>query len=165
MSRQRSKTHPAAKTPRPSRRIHEESGAKLPEIAACPSCQASYRNGRWTWQTPPVGSYEHVCPACERIEASYPAGVVDVEGAFVAAHRDELVGLLHNIEKTERTEHPLKRIMTVEDTDTGFRVSVTDSKLADTFGRALEKAYSGTLEHPPTTSEKGNLVRIRWSRD
>jgi hypothetical protein len=165
MPRHRSKTHPAASTPRPSRRIHEESKGKLPELAACPDCGASYREGRWTWKVAPVGSYEHRCPACERIANDYPAGVLAVSGSFAESHRDELLGLLRNTEAAEREAHPLKRIMTVEDADQGFVVSVTDGKLAESLGRALERAYEGELDRPPTTSEKENLVRVHWSRD
>lgn len=169
MARKRSTTHSAARQPRPARRIHDEApGAahgKLPEIAGCPRCGASYRDGRWTWQTPPVGSYEHVCPACERIAEDYPAGVLHVEGEFAASRRDELVGLIRNIEERERAEHPLKRIMAIVDEGSGFVVTVTDAKLVDSFGRALKSAYDGSLEHPPTTSDKENLVRVRWTRD
>jgi hypothetical protein len=165
MRRKRSATHPAAKTPRSSRRIHEEPPDKLPELAGCPRCGASYRNGRWTWKTAPAGSYEHVCPACERVAADYPAGVLQVEGAFAASHRDDLIGLIRNLEERESAEHPLKRIMAVTDEGAGFVVTVTDAKLVETFGRALKKGYEGRLERPPTTSEKPNRVRIRWSRD
>jgi hypothetical protein len=148
-----------------ARRIHEESAGKLPEIAACPRCRASYRNGRWTWKTAPAGSYEYVCPACERIAGAYPAGTLHVEGDFVASHRDDLIGLIRNIEERERTQHPLKRIMAIADQGSGFVVTATDSKLVLTFGSALEKAYGGRLERPPTTSDKENLVRVRWTRD
>lgn len=169
MERKRAKTHAASGQPRPSRRIHEEApGAapgKLPEIAGCPRCGASYRSGRWTWKKPPAGSYEHVCPACERIEADYPAGSLHVGGAFAGSHRDELVGLLRHVEERERTDHPLKRIMTIADEDAGFVVTVTDAKLAQSMGRALKKAYEGHLEHPPTTSDRENLVRVHWARD
>jgi len=169
MSRKRSKTHSAAGQPRPSRRIHEEApghaAGKLPGIAGCPKCGASYRNGRWTWKEAPAGSYEQVCPACERVAADYPAGVLHVEGGFVAAHRQELLALVRNVEERERAEHPLKRIMAVADEGTGFAVTVTDGKLAQTFGRALHSAYEGHLQHPPTTSDTENLVRVRWTRD
>ena len=165
MTRQRSKTHSGAGQPRPARRIHKETEGKLPEPAVCPKCGASYHNGRWTWKTAPAGSYEHVCPACERIESDYPAGVLHIGGAFAAAHRDEILGLLRNVESAERDEHPLKRIMGIKDEESGLLVSVTDAKLTESLGHALERAYSGQLERPPTTSEKENLVRVRWTRD
>jgi hypothetical protein len=148
-----------------NRRIHREPPPKLPEMASCPGCRASYREGRWTWEAAPVGCYEHVCPACERIAKDYPAGVLEVAGAFARAHREELIHLVRNVEKRESAEHPLKRIMLVEDDERGFSVSVTDEKLARSCGRALEQAYEGDLLEPPSTSDVENLVRVRWTRD
>lgn len=165
MAPTRSTKPPAANTPRPSRRIPPETAGKLPELAGCPRCGASYRNGRWTWKTAPAGSYESVCPACERIKSNYPAGALRVTGDFATSHRDEVIRLLCNIEARERTEHPLKRIMAVTDEGAGFVVTTTDSKLAETFGRALKKTYEGRLDQPPTTNDKENLVRVEWARD
>jgi NMD protein affecting ribosome stability and mRNA decay len=165
MRRTRSSTHPAARQPRPARRIHEEVPGKLPEIAGCPRCRASYRNGRWTWKAAPADCYEHVCPACERIADDYPAGVLHVEGGFAGSHRDELIALIRNIEERERADHPLKRIMAVSDEDAGFVVEATDAKLVETLGRALKQAYVGRLERSPATSDKQNLLRVHWSRD
>jgi len=150
------------------RRIHEPApgrSEKLPELAGCPRCGASYREGRWTWKSAPAGSYEHVCPACERIESDYPAGVVRVEGTFVGAHQGDLVGLMRNVEEREKSEHPLKRIMAIDEDSDGLTVKVTDGKLALSLGRALKKAYDGQLDQPPTTADKENLVRVHWARD
>ena len=167
MRRKRSPTHPGDRTPRPLRRIPEEGGAqgKLPELAVCPGCGASYRKGRWTWQAAPVGSYERTCPACERIAARYPAGVLRAEGAFAVAHRDELVALVRNVEERERATHPLKRVMGIEEDERGFVAETTDAELARALGRALHRAYSGELEQAPTTAERENLVRVRWLRE
>jgi NMD protein affecting ribosome stability and mRNA decay len=159
---------PKSRTPRPSRRIHDtppDKTGKLRELAECPDCRASYRNGRWTWERAPVGSYEHVCPACERIRGDYPAGVLRIQGGFANSHRDELVGLIRNVEERERREHPLKRVMAIEEEGGGLEVKTTDAKLAESLGKALHHAYAGTLEQPPTSSDKENLVRVRWTRD
>jgi len=169
MRRKRSTTHTASHSPRPARRIHDEApgqvSGKLAELAGCPECGASYRNGRWTWKPAPAGSYEHICPACERIANHYPAGVLHVEGEFAKSHRDDLVGLIRNLAERESGEHPLKRIMTIADEGTGWSVTATDAKLVESFGRALQKAYEGELEQAATTSDKENLVRVRWRRD
>lgn len=147
------------------RRTDGGAGPKLPEIAGCPDCGASYREGRWTWKAAPADAYPHTCPACERIANDYPAGVVRVQGAFVEPHRQELVGLLRHVEEREKAEHPLKRIMAIVDEGTGFVATVTDPKLALSFGRALEKAYGGDLQQPGTAADKENLVRVEWTRD
>jgi NMD protein affecting ribosome stability and mRNA decay len=169
MRRKRSPTHTAASQPRPARRLrpraHGSARGKLPQVTACPSCGASYREGRWTWQAAPDGAHERICPACERIAERYPAGVLRVEGAFVARHRDDLIGLVRNIEERERSRHPLKRIMRIARRRNGFVAETTDGKLAQTLGRALRKAYAGELEHPLTTADTDNLVRVRWLRD
>jgi NMD protein affecting ribosome stability and mRNA decay len=169
MRRKRSTTHTASRSPRPARRIHDEApgqrAGKLPEIAGCPDCGASYRSGRWTWKTPPADSYAQVCPACERIASGYPAGVLHVEGDFARSHRDDLVGLIRNVAEREGSEHPLKRIMAIADEGSGWVVTATDAKLVESLGRALEKAYDGQLEPSATTSDKENLVRVRWRRD
>jgi len=169
MPRKRSTSHTAARTPRPARRIHDEAPAqatgKLREVAACPSCGASYRNGRWTWKPATATAYRRICPACDRIETRYPAGVLHVEGEFARTHREDLLGLIGNLAEREGAEHPLKRIMAIADEGPGWAVTTTDAKLVESMGRALKKAYEGRLEHPATTSDKENLVRVRWRRD
>lgn len=167
MRRTRRATHPAASQPRPSRRIHQPAPSrrgKLREGASCPRCGASYHEGRWSWRGAPVESYPHVCPACERIATEYPAGVLHVAGGFAARHRDELVGLVRHVEERERCQHPIKRIVGIRDEDGGFAVETTDAKLAVALGRALHRAYAGTLEHPQTSLDKENLVRVHWTR-
>jgi len=169
MRRDRSPLHPAADQPRPRRRTPDRAAAgeqgKLPDIAACPDCGASYRKGRWTWQAAPADAHPQRCPACERTADRLPAGVVSAEGAFATAHREDLIGLVRNVEQRERDEHPLKRVMRIEETPSGFLVETTDAKLARSLGRALHKAYAGTLDEPPTSAEPENLVRVRWARD
>ncbi|HVH04826.1 MAG TPA: BCAM0308 family protein [Myxococcota bacterium] len=155
----------STRTERPSRRIHAETPAKLSTATRCPDCGASYRRGRWTWEQAPADAAALRCPACVAIAADYPAGVVKVDGKFAAAHRDELIALVHHVAERERAEHPLKRVMSIADAGAGFAVKTTDAKLAEAIGRALEKAYAGKLVRPRTTAEKGNLVRVSWRRD
>ena len=165
MRRQRESTHTAANAPHNARRIHEESAGKLPEVAACPRCQASYRNGRWTWETAPTGFYALECPACKCIAADDPAGELRLEGKFATAHRDEIEGCLRNVEERERAEHPLKRIMSIRDEDGGVVVRVTDAKLVTQLGHALASAWDGTLVLPRTTADKSSFARASWRRD
>jgi len=165
MRRKRSPTHSASQEPRPGRRYEVERPAKRTGPATCPGCHASYDKGRWTWQAAPASAYEQECPACERIRTHYPAGVLRVEGAFAEAHRGEIEQLIQHTVERESESHPLKRILSSEREGSALVVGVTDAKLAQTLGRALKKAYGGSLEHPETTSEKENLVRVRWVRD
>ena len=165
MARQRSETHPAARNPRPPRRVHRETAPKRSAATVCPGCGARYGKGRWSWDEVPASSKALECPSCERIREDYPAGVLRLSGAFLAKHRQEITGRLRHVEERERRTHPLKRIMDIRNEGDEVVVRVTDGKLIEALGHALTSAYRGTLELPRTTSERENLVRASWSRD
>ena len=83
---------------------------KLPEPTVCPECGAVYHEGRWHWAPRPDGAHETLCPACHRVHDRYPAGYLTLSGAFLKDHRDEILGLAHNIEAREKAEHPYTRL-------------------------------------------------------
>jgi len=171
MRRERSKTHAASSQPRTARRVPEQSGdvyashGKLREPSACRSCGAIYRNGRWIWDadaTVGIDVMLEACPACRRIADDYPAGIVSIEGDFLAAHRAEIEQLVRNVEQHERAEHPLVRIFGIEESEAGVCVPTTDARLARAIGRALQRAYRGELDEPDPASEEP--IRVRWTR-
>lgn len=135
---------------------------KLPEPTICPHCSAVFQQGRWQWLEKPVKAHEYTCPACQRALDDYPAGFVTLEGDFFFAHRDEIINLIHNIEQREKSEHPLKRIMAVEEKDNAVLITTTDLRLASGIGEAIHNAYQGDLEIHYNPEQ--NLVRVNWSR-
>jgi NMD protein affecting ribosome stability and mRNA decay len=135
---------------------------KLPEPTVCPQCGAVFHEGRWQWLAKPAQAHEEMCPACHRIHDDFPAGYVTLSGAFLNAHRDELLHLAKNQEEHEKAEHPLKRIMKIEDQEDGVMISTTDIHLARGIGEALHRAYEGTLEYH--YNEQENLLRVVWER-
>jgi NMD protein affecting ribosome stability and mRNA decay len=167
MRRQRSKIHPAATQPRTDRTPDRQLDSyglpgKLPDPTACTSCGAIYRDGRWTFGSPPADAHRTRCPACRRIEDDYPAGVVTVSGEFAAAHAEEIRRLARNVEAREKAEHALKRIMAIETEGGGLRIKTTDAKLARGIGEALQHAYRGELDY--RMSEAENVMRVEWKR-
>ena len=168
MSRNRSKTHPAANQPRTDRVLHSQEHdvygmrGKLPEPTACSGCGAIYRAGRWAWGSPPVDAHRAECPACRRIADNYPAGIVSVGGEFAAAHSAEIQSLAKNLEEREKKEHPLKRIMAIREEAPGLVITTTDARLARGIGEALSHAYHGELDY--TFSEAENVMRVSWER-
>ena len=139
-----------------------KSKGKLPEPTVCPQCGAVFHEGRWQWRQAPAGAHQETCPACHRIHDDYPAGFLTLEGEFFHAHRDEIMHLVHNVEKRERAEHPLKRIMAVEETKNGGAlVSTTDIHLARGIGEALHHAYQGELKFHYNSEEI--LLRVNWT--
>lgn len=135
---------------------------KLPEPAVCGECGAIYHAGRWQWGEKPAGAHALVCPACHRIRDRFPAGFVHVGGAHFRAHRDELLKLLRHREEKEKAEHPLARIIAIEDEADGVLVTTTDIHLARDLGEALRHAHQGELEFHYNEGE--NLLRVRWRR-
>jgi NMD protein affecting ribosome stability and mRNA decay len=135
---------------------------KPPEPAACPDCGAVFHSGRWQWCSRPPGSHELTCPACHRVRDHFPAGFVHVGGVFVKQHRDELTGLLRHHEAKAKADHPLARIIAVEDDAEGLLVTTTDIHLARDLGDALHHAYQGELEFHYNEAEK--LLRVHWTR-
>ncbi|MEA5096927.1 MAG: BCAM0308 family protein [Burkholderiaceae bacterium] len=135
---------------------------KMVEPVVCKNCQAVFRKGRWQWLTPPNNAHQGQCPACKRIQQKMPAGYVTIEGTFALEHRDELLQLIHHLENHEKAEHPLKRIMGIEQRDDGLLVTTTDIHLAHGIGEALSHAYKGELES--NFNEADYLLRVHWRR-
>lgn len=144
--------------------VHDsyKSKKKLPEPTRCPDCGAVYRSARWTWAAAPPGAHEALCPACHRIRDRFPAGYVTLKGEFLGAHRDEILHLVRNREAAEKAEHPLERIMAIEDADDGVLVTTTDTHLARSIAEAVQAAYKGELEF--RYNKEDNLLRATWSR-
>jgi hypothetical protein len=145
-------------------RVHDayEAELKLPSPTVCPECGAVFDNGRWQWLSPPENAHSAKCPACRRIHDRFPAGYVKLEGDFLAKHRGEVLELVRNLEKKQKSEHPLQRIVDVADENGGVLITTTDIHLAHGIGEALHRAYKGALESHYNREEK--LVRVRWSR-
>ncbi len=136
---------------------------KPPEPTRCPGCNATFVEGRWSWNPPPEDSNVMMCPACQRIQDHFPAGYVTIKGAFLKDHRDDIMALINAKEKREKAERPLQRIMAIEDTREGLQVTTTDSHLARGIAEALHDAYKGDVKIRYSRDE--NLVRAVWSRN
>ena len=142
--------------------VHDayKSKGKLPEPSVCPQCGALFHDGRWQWGAAPAGAHQETCPACHRMHDQYPAGFLTLEGPFFQTHREEIMHLVHNHEQRERAEHPLQRIMAVEEQDGEVLVTTTDIHLARGIGEAVRHAYQGELEFHYNPEE--NLLRVHW---
>lgn len=145
-------------------RIHDayKSEKKLPEPTRCQDCGAVFKDGRWQWLAAPEVAHETLCPACRRIRDRLPAGYVTLLGDFFAAHRDDILHLVRNREAREKAEHPLERVMAVEDIDGGVQITTTDGHLARAIGDAVFDACKGELS--VRYAPEDNLVRVRWMR-
>lgn len=136
--------------------------AKLSEPSVCSDCGAVYHDGRWQWITPPANAPQTRCTACRRIHEKLPAGYVSIEGQFAHDHREELLNLIRHLETREKAEHPLQRIMSIEEQGDNLMITTTDIHLARGIGEALQNAYKGALDFHYNDAEY--LLRVRWQR-
>jgi NMD protein affecting ribosome stability and mRNA decay len=133
---------------------------KLQEPTACRQCGAVYHSGRWQWGPTPSDAREDLCPACHRINDRFPAGTVTLHGDIARQRKDEIIGLARNEEAAEKGEHPLNRIVDIEETDQGLVISTTDIHLPRRIGEALKQALHGELAMH--FDEAGYFVRVDW---
>ncbi len=136
---------------------------KISEPSICPQCGAVFHKGRWCWQQAPEGAHKALCPACARIRDEFPAASLTLRGAYALAHREEIMRLAGNHEQRERAEHPLKRIMTVKDSEDAIQLSFTEAHLARDIGEALRAAYKGNLDYH--YADDDIMLRVTWTRE
>lgn len=133
---------------------------KPKEPTACPECGVIYHKGRWQWGAKPEGAHAERCPACQRIADAMPGGIVTVHGDFAKRHKAEMMGLMRNEEAAESSEHPLNRIISIDETDAGLTVNTTDIHLPRRLGEALQAAFDGSLDM--RFDDNAYFVRVDW---
>jgi NMD protein affecting ribosome stability and mRNA decay len=138
------------------------SNSKLPEPTVCENCGLVFCNGRWTWKEKPAEALTSICPACRRCADNYPAGTIKLSGPFFQDHKEEILNLVHNVEKQEKSEHPLERIMTIKGERRTTRITTTGIHIARRIGEALSRAYKGDYSHNYANGE--DHVQVFWQR-
>lgn len=141
--------------------IYEPKG-KPKDPTQCPACRAVFRAGRWSWDGAPAEAHQALCPACRRIKGRNPAGYLKLRGPSLADKRDEILALVRHEAAREGKEHPLSRIIAVEEGKQEIVVSTTDTHLPQRLGEALRHAHHGelTLRY----SKDQQLVRAWWTQ-
>ena len=142
----------------------------LAENTPCKRCGAVYTAGRWYLkdQVPQSKAAqpkarETLCPACRKQRDRLPGGVLKLTGAFISNHKDEILNLIRNQSGKAQAVNPLERIMDMQFGDNEITITTTNEKLAQRIGRAIHKAYSGTIEY--RFSEDTKLARVNWRRE
>lgn len=135
---------------------------KIPEPSVCSECGAVFHKGRWSWDEREANAHEVLCPACQRIMDRVPAGFLTISGDFFTQHREELMNLIHNMTEKEGKEHPLQRLMGIEEQEASTVFTFTDAHLTRGIGEALHRAYEGELDFEYTKEDI--MLRVSWHR-
>ncbi|UCF31349.1 MAG: ATPase [bacterium] len=136
---------------------------KLRDCTVCTRCGSVYEGGRWTWNETGEECLEATCPACQRIQDKYPAGFVQIRGAFFREHQDEILNLVRNVDRQQKNERPLERIMDIEEGRDNAMVTTTGVHIARRIGDALHSSYSGDLNYH--YEEDNKRIRVHWERE
>jgi NMD protein affecting ribosome stability and mRNA decay len=131
---------------------------------ACPECGAVFEGGRWQWKAAPSQVTDRMCPACQRIHDHVPAGVLVLGGDYFRNHREEIMRLVRHVEEKEKSEHPLERIIDIEQSSNGLDtvITFTGIHLAKGTGESLQHAHHGHLDI--TFAERDDRILVSWHR-
>ena len=140
-----------------------QAAGKYREPTQCEDCGAVYHRGRWEWGSAPADAQAALCPACRRVRDKLPAGRVVLEGPFVAIHRSDLMNLVRNEAAHEGREHPLHRLMEVEERPDRVDLATTDIHLPRRIGDALRHAFHGDPAF--LYRDEANFMRGNWTRE
>jgi NMD protein affecting ribosome stability and mRNA decay len=136
---------------------------KPAEPTACPQCGAIYRDGRWQWSPFTTVAHGQLCSACRRINDRQPAGLLTLRGSVLHAKKSEIIQLVRHQEEAEKAEHPLNRIIAIDEQSDAIVVTTTDIHLPRRIGKALRRAYRGELKL--AYDEDSYFIRVSWHRN
>jgi hypothetical protein len=134
----------------------------LKEPTQCIVCNAVFVNGRWTWNQIPEKTFRTVCPACRRITDKFPAGIIKINGGFCYDHRTEILNLVRNVEKLEKTERPMERIINIKEENSHVSVTTTGIHIARRIGEAIYRSYACDFSFQYGDGEKS--IRVFCNR-
>ena len=139
--------------------------AKAPAGAlVCPDCGLVHHAGRWYEGAPPLTDVASGrCPACERVQAEDPAGILSLPAALIG-DRAELERSLRNAASAEATEHPLERLMDLrEDADGALVVTTTGIHLARRLANLIERQVHRQARFDFVDGVE--LLRVDWPEE
>jgi NMD protein affecting ribosome stability and mRNA decay len=129
--------------PRVSKSTHHDTYARRAKnegAVVCKRCGVVHHGGKWSWGKAAGETRAGLCPACERIRDHYPAGTIRLDKGLLE-FRDEIKHLIANVEELEKVEHPLERVMDIQESANGMVVTTTGLHVARRITSKLERRF------------------------
>ena len=133
---------------------------KTGDAVVCEDCSVVFHGGRWYWGAAPLCDVEEtVCPACQRIRDRFPAGTIRMADVPEEWH-DEVVRMIHSVEAHEKAEHPLERLMEIDDHGDSMTATTTGMHLARCIAGALRRRFHDGVKIGYPEGE--GIVTVDW---
>lgn len=146
----------------------EEFGRGHKGVVECPRCHNVHFKKMWH----PPGSFpkhaegevvamarEELCPVCKMVKEHLFEGELFMEGV-PPQHKIELLNLVHNVGKHATEIDPQHRIIEVEETDKGIRVTTTENQLADRIAKKIQEAFKSVDVRSSHSKEPYEVDRV-----
>jgi hypothetical protein len=138
--------------------------------AVCARCGAVYVKRRWIARADPRAAGLAAngrltrCRACAMIEQGLVGGVLQLDGRFLEQHQAEIERLLGTENARAAEDNPLGRIIAIDRRTPGrLTVTTTTEHLVERLGRAVRRAFGGTIDYGFSHGNK--FARATWRRD
>lgn len=147
---------------------HEEFGREHKGSIVCPRCHNVHFKKMWhvPGSAPKhedgegvAHAREELCPACKMVEEHLFEGELFVEEVPVK-HKTELLNLIHNVGKHATEIDPQHRIIDIEETRDGIRVTTTENQLADRIAKKIQEAFKAVDVRSSHSKEPYEVDRV-----
>lgn len=139
--------------------------SKYPDSCQCEHCGVAYLSGRWQWTDDLlIKANPVVCPACQRTRQRVPPGYLTLTGDCLKLDKNEILRLIHNKVDEQKAQHPLKRLIAIEENDQGeLLLTFTDIHMPHSIGEAVQRACKGEFSVRYVKEE--DSARAYWKRN
>lgn len=138
-------------------------------IVACPRCKNLHTKKRWyasedtlkhALKTSTIVIAEKkICPACTMIKNHTFEGELFIEG-FPTDMKKDLKNLINNFGKRATAIDPQDRIIAIETTRKGYRVTTTENQLANKLAKKIRDAFNTVEIDFKNTAEPSEVSRV-----
>lgn len=136
---------------------------KSPGVVVCTACHAIHERGTWKWGEAPTSATSALCPACRRISDRCPAHVLRLEGVPMD-QRSELVAMVHRVSDEESREHPLERLMSLDDTADRIEIRTTGVQLPRRLRASIARAFRQRFASKFSTDHSAMTWKAAFAR-
>lgn len=138
---------------------------KHPKNTKCPNCGLIYQRGAWRWAKARARGAVHwkTCPACLQTRHRFAGGELKLSGEFLTEHHGEILNRIENLARRVVKQHPLERIMKMEEKNGEVVIYVTSVHLVARMGKAIHRDFKGELVLKYARDDKYAVAH--WRRD